>query len=209
MGSSFLTAIHLGLSLYCVINFLKMLVQFGLPNHPGRFTLYLVSLCACAYFSIKTLTEINVVDPFLFMRWRALPLVAGSLGLLLQVITIVGTFSLIQQKIISRIPLIAAVLFFAFFSSLADYFFIGCILVSALFLTFSVGKARYQKRMLLKMTFFLSLYWLMALVNNYWVYILGELFLFPALFYFFIFQQSYGVSALVEAFVEQDAGVPS
>lgn len=209
MGSSFLTAIHLGLSLYCVINFLKMLVQFGIPNHPGRFTIYLVSLCASAYFSIKFLTDINVVNPFLFMKWRALPLVAGSLGLLLQVITIVGSFSLIQQKIISRIPLIAAVMFFAFFSEKADYFFGAAILASVLFLSISVGKARYQKRMLIKMCFFLSLFWVFSLFNNFWMYIVGEVFLFPALFYFFIFQQSYGVSALVEGFVAQDSGAPS
>ena len=155
MGSSFLTAIHLGLSLYCVINFLKMLVQFGLPNHPARFTIYLVSLCASAYFVMKFLTEMNLVNAFLYMKWRALPLVAGSLALLLQVITVIGNFSQIQQKIISRIPLMMALLFFAFFSEQADYFFIGCVLVSVLFLTISVGKARYQKRMLVKMAFFL------------------------------------------------------
>lgn len=209
MGSSFLTAIHLGLSLYCVINFFKMLVQFGIPNHPGRFTIYMVSLCASAFFTLKFLTEINVVNPFLFMKWRALPLVAASLGLLLQVITVVGSFSQIQQKIISRIPLMAAVLFFAFFSSKADYFFGGCILASVLFLTISVGKARYQKRMLVKMTLFLFIFWVFTLFNNFALHIVGELFLFPALFYFFIFQQSYGVSILVERFVEQDSGVPS
>lgn len=208
MGSSFLTAIHLGLSLYCVINFFKMLVQFGLPNHPARFTLYLVSLCASAYFTMKFLTEIHLVNPFLYMRWRAFPLVAGSLALLLQVITVIGNFSLIQQKIISRIPLIMALLFFAFFSEKADYFFIGCILVSVLFLTVSVGKARYQKRMLVKMAFFLLLFWIPRQFNYFPLYIVAELFLFPALFYFFIFQQSYGVSALVES-MGQDSGVPS
>lgn len=208
MGSSFLTAIHLGLSLYCVINFFKMLIQFGLPNHPARFTLYLVSLCATAFFSMKFLTELNLVNPFLFMKWRALPLVAGSLALLLQVITVIGNYSLIQQKIISRIPLIMALLFFAFFSEKADYFFIGCVLVSVLFLTFSVGKARYQKRMLVKMAIFLSLFWGLRQFNYFPLFVVAELFLFPALFYFFIFQQSYGVSALVEGYA-QDSGVPS
>ena len=209
MGSSFLTAINLGLGLYCVIVFFKMLVQFGIPNHPARFTIYLVTLCVASYFVMKSLTELNLINPFLFMRWRALPIVAGSLGLLLQVITTVGHFSLIQQKIISRIPLMAALLFFAFFPDKADVFFSVSILASVLFLTISVGKSRYQKRMLIKMSFFLFLFWVCTLFNQFWLYIIGELFLFPALFYFFIFQQSYGVSALVEGFMGDDSGVPS
>lgn len=198
MGSTFLTAINVVLGLYCVIIFLKTMFQFGLPNHPARFTLYLVTLCASSFFAMKALTDLNFINPFAFMRWRALPLVAGSLGLLLQVITVVGQFSHIQQKIISRIPLMAAIMFFVFFWEKADWFFGITILVTVLFLTVSVGKARYQKRMLLKMAFFLLIFGLFKLVNNFTLYIMGELFLFPALFYFFIFEQSYGVSAMIE-----------
>lgn len=208
MGSSFLTAINLVLAVYCVIMFVKMMIQFGLPNHPGRFILYLVSLCATSFFVIKTMTEMNLVSPFLFTRWKSLPLVAGGLGLLLQVITCIGQFSLIQQKIISRIPLMAALLFFAFFEIYADYFLIGCLLAVVLFLSVSVGKARYQKRMLFKMIFFMSLV-LVGIVTNYTVFVVTQLFLFPALFYFFIFQQSYGVSTIVDKHLSENSGVPS
>lgn len=208
MGSSFLTAINLVLAIYCVIMFVKMLIQFGLPNHPGRFILYLVSLCATSFFVIKTMTEMELVSPFLFTRWKSLPLVAGGLGLLLQVITCVGQFSLIQQKIISRIPLMAALLFFAFFEIYADYFLIGCLLAVVLFLSISVGKARYQKRMLFKMILFMSLV-LVGIVTNYTVFLVTQLFLFPALFYFFIFQQSYGVSTIVDKHLSENSGVPS
>ena len=115
MGSSFLTTINVGLSLYSIILFLKSVIQFGLPNHPARFLLYLVSLCACVFFTLKALTGLGYISPIDFLRWRALPMVAGSLAMLLQVITTVGQFSMIQQKVISRIPLMAALLVYAFF----------------------------------------------------------------------------------------------
>lgn len=202
MGSSFLTAINVGLSLYSLVLFVKAVVQFGLPNHPARFTLYLVSLCASAYFTLTALAGLGLISPFDYLRWRSIPIVAGSLGLLLQVIMMVGNFSRIQQKVFSRVPLMVALLFFAFFQSKADLFFGICILASVLFLSISVGKVRYQKRMFFKMSLFISFFAVLTQVGNYWAYNLGELFLFPALFYFFIFQQSYGVSALVESHVE-------
>lgn len=198
MGSSFLTIINALLALYSVIVFFKIIIQFGLPNHPGRFTLYLVSLCAAAFFSMKALTGLALMSPMDYLRWRSLPIVTGGLGLLLQIVTSVGQFSVIQQKVISRIPLMAALLVWFFFPAKAEFFFGMCILASVLFLTVSVGKARYQKRMFFKMSFFLGIASLLHLTENYWTYVLGDIFLFPALFYFFIIQQSYGVTAMVE-----------
>lgn len=200
MGSSFLTTINALLALYSVIVFLKMIIQFGLPNHPGRFTLYLVSLCAAFYFSMKALTGIGLISPMDYLRFRPIPIVGGGLGLLIQIVTSVGKFSIIQQKVISRIPLMAALLVYFFFPSKAELFFGICILAAVLFLTVSVGKARYQKRMFFKMAFFLTLSGLFHLTEHYWSYVLGDIFLFPGLFYFFIIQQTYGVTAMVERY---------
>jgi hypothetical protein len=198
MGSSFLTTINVVLALYSLIVFFKSLIQFGLPNHPARFTLYLVSLCAVAYFAMKALAGLGYISPIDYLRWRTIPVVGSGLGILLQVVTSVGNFSRIQQKMFSRIPLIGALLVFAFFPPFADHFFGLCILATVLFLSVSVGKARYQKRILFKMTLFLVLSLLLTLMNFYWTYVVGELLLFPALFYFFIFEQSYGVAAMME-----------
>lgn len=204
MGSSFLTIINALLALYSVIVFFKTIIQFGLPNHPGRFTLYLVSLCAAAFFTLKAMTGLAFISPMDYLRFRTIPIVGGGLGLLLQIVTSVGQFSLIQQKVISRIPLIAALMVYFFFPAKAEIFFGVCILACVLFLTVSVGKARYQKRMFFKMTFFLAIASLLHLTENYWTYVLGDIFLFPALFYFFIIQQSYGVTAMVERFRNQE-----
>jgi hypothetical protein len=202
MGSTFLTAINVLLAFYCVLIFIKSLVQFGLPNHPARFILSLVLICAMSFFVHRALASLSIDLPYDSLKWRALPIVAGSLGLLLQVISVIGQFSHIQQKIISRIPLMGSLLFFFFFQDYADIFFSITILVSVLFLTISLGKARYQKRMLFKMALFLGLYWVLRPLTN-----LAELCWFPALFYFFIFEQSYGVSAMIEEY-HAHSGVP-
>ncbi len=207
MGSSFLTTINVLLGLYCVVIFLKMAIQFGLPTHPGRFTMYLVTLCAAVFFSLKGLAGLGWLAPVYFLKWRTLPIVAGSMALLLQVISTLGQLSLLQQKIFSRLPLIASLLVFAFFPSKADFFFILCLSSGTIFLTVSVGKVRYQKRMFFKMVLFLALFGLFTLPNNYWTYVAGELFLFPALFYFSIFQKTFGISALIEQHQIESPGV--
>lgn len=206
MDSSFLTWVNVGLGLYSGISFLKILIQFGLPNHPVRFTSYLVCLCATAFLVMKAMTGLGLLAPVYFLKWRPLPLVAGGLSLLLQVITTVGSFSLIQQKVVSRLPLIAALLVYAFFSAYADWFFAMCLLVGAGFFSISVGKARYQKRMYFKMVFFIALFVLFSWFNQYWPYVVGELFLYFALFYFFIFQQTFGVSAMIEGYQHSREG---
>ncbi len=198
MGSSFLTAVDLVLALYCAVVFVKSCVQFGLPGHPARFGLYLVLLCALSYFCLRSAVALGVVAPLVFQRYRALPLVAGGLCLLLQAIMAVNRSSTIQQRVFSRIPLMAALLFTAFFWAYAAWFFAAAVGVSVLFLSAAVGKARYQKRALLKLSLFLGLSLAVSLGETVSSDLLGQLFLFPALFYFFIFEHSVGVGALID-----------
>ena len=200
MDSSFLTWVNVGLGLYTTICFIKMLIQFGLSNHPARYTALLISLCVCCYFVGQALTDLAVVTPFHWMQWRAIPLVAGSLALLLQIILMGSQFGKVQQKVVSRLPIIASLLVFAFFSQKADYFLIACLAAGTLFLSISVGKMRYQKRQFIKMVFILSVAYGCKLLNIYSIYILGELLMFLAVFYFFIFENSIGVAALVDDF---------
>lgn len=202
-----LTVVNVLLALYCTILFFKLIVQFGLPNHPVRLTMYLVSFCATVFFVFKAAVGIGVFAPWFWIKYRPLPMVAGSLALLLQVIMCVGNFSLLQQKVISRLPLIGALLCLAFFPTKAEIFVGAALLAGTIFFTFSVGKGRYQKRMFFKMAFFLLIFYCLRWVNIYWVLVLGEVFLFFALFYFFIFEQSFGVFAMVDEHAEEQEGL--
>ena len=203
MHSSFLTWVNAGLALYSTILFFKLFIQFGLPNHPSKFTAYVIALCVSGFFLLESATALGFVGPIEWMKWRALPLVCGSLGLLFQSIMTSGQFSLIQQKVFSRMPLIAGLVCYAFFPSKADLFMGIAVIAGCLFLSVSVGKARYQKRLFLKMGFFLFLTSLCRLPENYWIFILGQVFLYFAVFYFYVFEHTFGISALVERFDDE------
>jgi hypothetical protein len=198
MDSSFLTLVNVALGLFAIYSLVKLILRFGLPNHPARLTIYIVCFCAAIYFGMKAAVGLGLVPPFAWLRWRTLPLVTGSLALLLQVFSTIGQISQLQQKVISRLPLMAGLLFFAFFPAWADYFFIGTVTVGGAFLSISVGKARHQKRMYGKMVIFLFLFKCLSLIEVYWVFVIADAFLLGAMFYFFLFEESLGVKALVE-----------
>lgn len=200
MDSSFLTIVNVVLGLFAVYSFTKIVLRFGLPNHPARLTVYIVCFCAAIYFGMKAVVGLGVVPPFVWLKWRTLPLVAGSLALLLQVISSIGRVSALQQKVLSRLPLIAGLLFFAFFPDYADYFFAGSVLIGAAFLSVSVGKLRHQARLFFKMCLFLVIFFSLGKVNTYPVFVAGEILLLVALFYFFLFEESLAVKAMLEEF---------
>lgn len=200
MDSSFLIGFHIGLGLLSCALFIKMIIQFGLPNHPARVVAYMVGFCTAVYFSGLAATDLELITPWMWMKWRPLPLIAGTLCLLLQTIMLIGNFSLIQQKVVSRIPLMAALLCFAFFNAYADQVAGAFILLGGLFLIVSVRKARYQKRTYLKMALMYLLHLGCLFSGWYPVYVLGQMFLIATVFYLFIFEHSFGVAALVDDF---------
>ncbi len=206
MDSSFLTWLHITLGLFACLLFLKMIIQFGLPNHPARFISYIVGLCISAYFIGSALNDLNLIGPWNWMKWRSLPLVAGGLCLLFQTIMLAGNFSMIQQKVVSRLPLIAALLCFAFFPYYADMFFSWLLVIGGLFLLVSVQKARYQKRIYLKMLLIFLLHLSFNYIDVYMVYVIGQVLLFFVIFYAFMFEHSFGIVAMVDDFKESLEG---
>lgn len=206
MDSSFLTGLHITLGLFACLLFIKMIVQFGLPNHPARFVCYLVGFCTAAYFIGLAATDLNLLSPWDWVKWRSLPLIAGSMCLLFQTIMMVGSFSLIQQKVIARLPLMAALLGFAFFSYYADVFMSWFLGLGGLFLIISVKKARYQKRIYLKMLLIFLVHVGLNYTNVYWAYLIGQVLLFFVIFYVFLFEHSFGIAAMVDDFRESLEG---
>lgn len=206
MGSSFLTALEIGLGIYSLVQFFKMIVQFGLPNHPGKFSMYLVCLCVTLFFTLQALADLGFMTPLDFMRMRSLLMVVGGFSFLIQLVAMIGNFSLIQQKVISRVPLIMGLLVYGVMPEKADFFLILTIVLGGLFLLLSKGKARYQKRLYFKMLLFFILGWGAYLTQNYTIYVIGQIFLYPVLFYFFILQKTFGVKVMVEKFQSESSG---
>jgi hypothetical protein len=205
MDSSFFTVIYLISGILALTLFLKMIIQFGLPNHPLRFISYLVGFCMVALTVGLALTDLNYISPWDWIRIRSLPLIAGSLCLLIQTIMLAGSFTLIQQKIFSRLPFMAALLCFAFFYEFADVLASIFLILGALFLIISVKKARQQKRLYYKM---LGMFLLDALLRRsgfYWGYLAGQLFFMLGIFFLFLFEQSFAITALIDDFRRNDA----
>jgi len=207
MDSSFLTGLHIALSLFACLSFLKMIIQFGLPNHPVRFISYVVGLCMLTYFTGLAMTDLNLIRPWIWIKWRTIPLIAGSLCLLMQTIMLIGNLNLLQQKVISRLPLMAALLSFAFFSQYVDFLVSCFILAGGLFLIISVKKARYQKRIYLKVVMMFLIFLGLTYANSYFAYVIGQIFLAFAVFYIFLFEHSFGVAALIDDYKLNEEGV--
>jgi hypothetical protein len=206
MDSSFLITIHALMGIFTCVLFLKMIIQFGWPNHPGRLTAYMVALCICFYFVGLVCTEFGLIPQKAWDHWRALPLVSGSLCLLMQSIMTGGNFSLIQQKVISRLPLMAALICSALFPQLASQLSLLFILAGGLFFIISVRKSRYQKRLYLKAIFFIILHTALNFSTGLVWQILSQAFLAGAVLYIFSFENSFGVWALIDDLSENSQG---
>ncbi len=207
MDSSFLIAFHGLIGLLSCVLFFKMLVQFGWPNHPGRLTAYVVGLCLCFYFMGVILADLGYFPQKAWAHWKALPLVAGSLCLFLQTIIAGGNFSLIQQKIISRIPFMGALICSALFPQLAEPLSVIFILLGCFFFIISVKESRYQKRIYFRLVVFVLFY--SGCLISTWIFlqILAQFFMIGAVVSIFAFENSFGVWALADEFRQDLEGV--
>jgi hypothetical protein len=160
--------------------------------------MYLVNLCVTTLLVMQSLTDFQLLSPWHFMNLRAFPLVIGSLALLMEVTSVIGHLTQFRQRVLSRIPLIAGLVSATIFNPYADKIASALVCISVLFLIVSVRQVRYQKRAMVKMSLFLGLFILCKSSQYFEIYVIGVLFLFPVLFYLFIFQQSFGILALVE-----------
>jgi hypothetical protein len=206
MDSSFLISIHGLIAILTCVLFIKLVVQFGWPNHPGRLTAFLIGLCATFYFVGSFIVDLGYVPQKAWEHWRALPLIAGSLCLLLQTMMAGGNFSLIQQKIISRIPLMGALICSTLFPQVALQLSMSFILCGALFFIISVRKSRYQKRIYYRLVIFILFYVFLMASQITGLLVLAQIFLIGAIFTLFAFENSFGVWALTDDFRQDSEG---
>lgn len=197
MDSSFLIGIHFCMLFVSLVLFFKLIIQFGLPNHPKRFVSYALSFLVTLYLAGQFSADLGMVNPWFWMKWRALPLVAGSLFLLFQTIMLLGSVSFLQQKVMSRIPVLVSIMIFGFFSELADIFTVVFVSVSALVLLIPKIQSRHMKQIYFKFLLFSGLAWIMEL-TNYNLYLVGQVFGFFSLFYLFNFQHCFNINGLID-----------
>lgn len=207
MDSSFLTLVNVALSAYSIFIFLRFVLVFGRPNRPILIMAYLGLICAASYFTSQAAANLGFMYIWNWEKWRALPLMTGGFCLFFQTITMVGTFTPMQLKVITRVPIMASLLCLFFFPSLGAVLFAVTIVAGCIFLSVMLGKARYQKRQYFKMVLFIALFVLIKQIDSQWALACANVSLMFALFYFSIFEQSFGVASKVERYQQSREGV--
>ncbi len=198
MDSSFLIWPSFVLGLFSLLLFGKMLFQFGTPKHPLKFFAYTITLSWTLLWVGASLVQVDIIDMMTWERMRAVFLLWPALGLFMQMVSQLGEFSPVQQRIMTRFPILGSLVALAFMPQWVPYlvgFFL--LLVLASFFV-QVGKYRQHKRVFIKFLFFLIL----AGTSIYLPEVFRPWFLMVVLlasgFYFFLLQNLFCVTAHLE-----------
>ncbi len=207
MDSSFLIWPSFVLGFFSLILFTKMVVQFGVPKHPLKFFGYTITLSWTMLWIGASLVQLDIMDMTTWERWRSVFLLWPALGMFMEAVSQMGQFSQIQQRIMTRLPIIGSLLALSFMPQWVPYLVgIFLLLVAAIFLL-HVGKFRFHKRIFLKFIFFLAL----SGLSIFFPEVLRSWFLMVVLLissiYFFLLQNTFCVTAHLEQFEAREIGV--
>ena len=198
MDSSFLIWPSFVLAFFSLLLVGRMVFAFGIPKHPLKFFAYSIMLSWSALWIGASLVQMNVMDLVLWEKWKAVFLLWPALGLLMELISQLGKFSALQQKIMTRFPILGSLIILAFIPQWAPYivgFFL--LLVLAIF-SLQVGKFRYHKRLYFKFLFFLVLsvltIYLPEVFRSWFLMVL----LLASTLYFYLLQDTFCVTAQLE-----------
>lgn len=207
MDSSFLIWPSFVLSLFSLLLLGRMIVQFGLPKHPLKFFAYSIMLSWSCLWIGASLVLVGVMNLELWERWKLIFLIWPALGLFMEIISQVLKVSPLQQKIMTRFPILGSLIALAFFPQWVPFIVgIFLLLVLAIFVT-QVGKFRYHKRLFMKFLFFvvlsgLSIY-LPEVIRPWFLVML----LLPSALYFYLLQDSFCVTAHLEQIASQETSL--
>lgn len=192
MDSSFLTGLHLVLSLCSIFVFLKQLRVFGISNQGFKVIAHLSSGSFMLYFVLLSLFDFGVINAWEWHRFHVIPLVICMTSLLIQLLMLVGGKNYQLHKTLTRIPLLLALVVMAWGSHWVYQITLVLALLTFLML-FLFKNHRQQRRTLIKM--YLLLFASAAL--SFWSLFWGEAILLVVLFYFAIFQNAFCIQNLL------------
>ena len=193
MDSAFLTlrlTLEGSLFLFALVLFIKLLVQYGSPSRPLKLLSYLTSLSVVLFLGLSFFDDLNFLDHAFWLKARAILLATVASGLFVEALLLTEDFPNRQEKFIAKIPLLIGFLIFTALPRYVEVLALGFILGGAWVLVRSPGRLRYQKRIYTKLFIFSVL----SAITPW--------FGFFVLFYFFLFQQTFGLMSLLEQTTE-------
>jgi hypothetical protein len=200
MGSSFLTVLHSGLALFAGLAFFKLIIQYGRPNHPLKVISYLTTFAVFLLILGDPLADLGFISAWDWIKWQTLPLMASCFGLIFEIIMVLGGFNQLQQKIMTRLPLLAALLGYTFLKEHLQIIIPVTLILCLFLLIFSTKNLAFFRRVFIKMTIMLGL---SSLLLNYgaWNFQwLRAILLYFSFFYFYLYQQGLAAISLVDSF---------
>jgi len=157
---------------------------------------YLASASLIFYLSLDLALQFEHIKFLHFEKLKNLSLALGTCGFLVQLISVLGNFSMIQLKIFTRIPVLFALISFSMdFKFLTRLICLTLLLGLVLVIT-NFDKARYQARIYLKLIFMFCFY-LFLLEDTFYGQVLSYLPLCFTFYYYFKFQESVSIQALI------------
>lgn len=203
MGSSFLTVLHSALAIFAGIAFLKLIFQYGRPNHPLKVITYVTTFAGFAYFLGDALADLGFISGWDWVKWQTLPIMAVSFGLIFEIIMIIGGFSNLQLKIMTRLPLLGSLLGYTFLKEQTFLMAQVAIFICLILLIISTRNVAYFKRVFIKMTIMLGISQLLLLYAPWGIQWLRAFVLFFGFFYFYLLQQGLAAKALIDSLSDQ------
>ena len=206
MDSSFLIWPSFVLGLFSLLLLGKMIFQFGVPKHPLKFFAYSITLSWTLLWVGASLVQLDWIDMLTWERMRSVFLLWPALGLFMEMVSQMGQFSQVQQRLLTRFPIIGSLVALAFMPQWVPFlvgFFL--LLVLTIFLI-QVGKFRYHKRIFIKFLFFLGLATASAQLPEVFRPWFLLMVLCVAGFYFFLLQQTFCVTAHLEQIESGEMG---
>ncbi len=196
MNSSFHDLFGFLTLIFSFVMCVRLMVQFKFPDHPMKFMSYLVSLSLVFYLAIDLVVQMDENKYASFEKLRSLSLVLSSTGLLIQSVSIIGNFSLIQLKVLSRIPVLFALVSYSMSSNLLAILLFPTLLLSLFLMIFNMEKARYQIRIYIKLICLFCLY-LVFSKNIFFGQIFSTVLVCFSAHYYFKFQEAICVQTLM------------
>jgi hypothetical protein len=193
MDSAFLTlqlTLEGSLFLFAFVLFIKLIVQYGGPTRPLKTLSYLTSASVVLFLGFNFFMSLGLVEYSLWLKARPILLATAASGIFIEAVLITEDFPNRQEKFIAKIPLLIGFLIFTAFPQYVEFLSTLLVLGGGWVLYRSPGRLRYQKRIFVKLLIFLAL---SALTSWFGFFVL---------FYFFLFQQTFGLMSLLERTTE-------
>jgi|GEM_PF-3718725 len=148
MDSSFLYWFHVLLTIFLFLGFLKLVIKFGISNHPSFHLFLMIFLSAISFSCLEVLNFSSALRIEELTRWQNAFAQVLLATLQVQLLSVSTEMHQAQWRALSRLPMIWGLIVFGFFNPQANFLFSAQIVLLCLNFLFMTQDLRLVKRLL-------------------------------------------------------------